>query len=89
MTQSSDGIDFRDIFSLGFGPFRWVCTSGNPDDLATTDKIAIQVFNDIIAGKEHISNYMKADPKNHHHVNVFQRAFHPALCSNTLTTCDG
>lgn len=22
-----------DIFSLGFGPFRWVCTSGNPEDL--------------------------------------------------------
>jgi hypothetical protein len=28
-----------DIFSLGFGPFRWVCTSGNPGDLAVTDKI--------------------------------------------------
>jgi urocanate hydratase len=27
-----------DIFSLGFGPFRWVCTSGRPEDLATTDK---------------------------------------------------
>lgn len=22
-----------DIFSLGFGPFRWVCTSGDPADL--------------------------------------------------------
>jgi len=57
--NSGSAIEFRypsyvqdimgDIFSLGFGPFRWVCTSGNPDDLATTDKIAIQVFNDIIA----------------------------------------
>ncbi len=27
-----------DIFSLGFGPFRWVCTSGRSEDLATTDK---------------------------------------------------
>jgi len=26
-----------DIFSLGFGPFRWVCTSGDPDDLKRTD----------------------------------------------------
>ena len=29
-----------DIFSLGFGPFRWVCTSGNPEDLLKSDKIA-------------------------------------------------
>ncbi|MCK5730309.1 MAG: urocanate hydratase, partial [Draconibacterium sp.] len=28
------------FFDYGFGPFRWVCTSGNPDDLAKTDKIA-------------------------------------------------
>uniref|UniRef100_A0A670IXN9 Urocanate hydratase 1 n=1 Tax=Podarcis muralis TaxID=64176 RepID=A0A670IXN9_PODMU len=33
-----------DIFSLGFGPFRWVCTSGNPEDLATTDFIATSVL---------------------------------------------
>lgn len=32
-----------DIFSLGFGPFRWVCTSGSPDDLALTDKTAAEV----------------------------------------------
>merc|ERR1712181_65246 len=29
-----------DIFSLCFGPFRWVCTSGRPEDLATTDRLA-------------------------------------------------
>lgn len=29
-----------DIFSLGFGPFRWVCTSGDPEDLSKADKIA-------------------------------------------------
>ena len=29
-----------DIFSLGFGPFRWMCTSQDPEDLATSDKIA-------------------------------------------------
>jgi urocanate hydratase len=27
-----------DIFSLGFGPFRWVCTSGDEEDLRTTDQ---------------------------------------------------
>jgi urocanate hydratase len=29
-----------DIFSLGFGPFRWVCTSGLKEDLYYTDKLA-------------------------------------------------
>lgn len=33
-----------DIFSLGFGPFRWVCTSGDERDLATTDEIALTVM---------------------------------------------
>eukprot|EP00041_Stephanoeca_diplocostata_P028142 m.787861 g.787861 ORF g.787861 m.787861 type:complete len:1143 (-) comp23309_c1_seq2:1400-4828(-) len=33
-----------DIFSLGFGPFRWVCTSGDPKDLAKTDEIAASVL---------------------------------------------
>lgn len=32
-----------DIFSLGFGPFRWVCTSGDPDDLELTDKVAAEI----------------------------------------------
>uniref|UniRef100_A0A8C9SC24 Urocanate hydratase n=1 Tax=Scleropages formosus TaxID=113540 RepID=A0A8C9SC24_SCLFO len=36
-----------DIFSLGFGPFRWVCTSGDPHDLAETDDIATTVLEDI------------------------------------------
>ncbi|MBQ9470363.1 MAG: urocanate hydratase [Bacteroidales bacterium] len=31
----------------GFGPFRWVCTSSNPADLATTDTIAIEVLENI------------------------------------------
>lgn len=33
-----------DIFALGFGPFRWVCTSGDPADLRETDKIAEQAI---------------------------------------------
>ena len=31
-------------FDYGFGPFRWVCASGNPEDLAKTDKIACDVL---------------------------------------------
>ncbi len=31
-------------FDYGFGPFRWVCTSCNPKDLAITDKIALEVL---------------------------------------------
>uniref|UniRef100_A0A6Q2YP63 Urocanate hydratase n=1 Tax=Esox lucius TaxID=8010 RepID=A0A6Q2YP63_ESOLU len=38
-----------DIFSLGFGPFRWVCTSGDSRDLALTDDIAATVLEEISA----------------------------------------
>ncbi|XP_021494957.1 urocanate hydratase isoform X1 [Meriones unguiculatus] len=38
-----------DIFSQGFGPFRWVCTSGNPQDLAITDHLATSVLEKVIA----------------------------------------
>jgi len=31
-------------FDYGFGPFRWVCCSGDPDDLIITDVIAAQVL---------------------------------------------
>ncbi|ROI10608.1 urocanate hydratase [Chryseobacterium sp. H3056] len=35
-------------FDYGFGPFRWVCASGNPEDLAKTDEIACQVLEEIM-----------------------------------------
>ena len=35
-------------FDYGFGPFRWVCTSNNPNDLAITDKIAAEILEDIM-----------------------------------------
>ena len=35
-------------FDYGFGPFRWVCTSGNPADLDKTDKIAQKVIEDML-----------------------------------------
>ena len=56
--MAENGIDFKypsyvqDImgpmcFDYGFGPFRWVCASGKPEDLAKTDKIACAVLEDI------------------------------------------
>ena len=53
--QGDDGTGFRypsyvqDIlgplcFDFGFGPFRWVCTSGDPEDLRSTDRIAREVM---------------------------------------------
>jgi len=32
------------FFDYGFGPFRWVCTSGGPEDLEKTDQIAAEVL---------------------------------------------
>jgi len=34
-------------FDYGFGPFRWVCTSGKPEDLALSDQIAMEVLEEI------------------------------------------
>jgi urocanate hydratase len=57
--MAADGINFRypsyvqDImgpmcFDFGFGPFRWVCTSGKQEDLDFTDKLAQQVLEEIL-----------------------------------------
>jgi urocanate hydratase len=35
------------FFDYGFGPFRWVCTSGDPEDLNASDEIATLVMEDI------------------------------------------
>jgi urocanate hydratase len=56
--MADNGIDFKypsyvqDImgpmcFDYGFGPFRWVCASGKPEDLQKTDKIACTVLEEI------------------------------------------
>jgi len=34
-------------FDYGFGPFRWVCTSGKPEDLRLTDKIAGDILEEM------------------------------------------
>jgi len=36
-------------FDFGFGPFRWVCTSGKPEDLEKTDQLALRVMEEIKA----------------------------------------
>ncbi len=35
------------FFDYGFGPFRWVCTSCKPEDLAMSDKLATEVLEEI------------------------------------------
>jgi len=35
-------------FDYGFGPFRWVCTSSDPEDLHTTDTIAAKVLEEMM-----------------------------------------
>lgn len=34
-------------FDYGFGPFRWVCTSGKPEDLRKTDQIAAEIMEEL------------------------------------------
>ena len=47
-------------FDYGFGPFRWVCTSGLASDLETSDKIAMEVLQRIASGSPtEISQQMK------------------------------
>ncbi len=57
--MAENGIDFnyssyvQDImgpmcFDYGFGPFRWVCASGKPEDLVKTDAIACQVLEEMM-----------------------------------------
>lgn len=36
-------------FDYGFGPFRWVCCSGNDADLDTTDRLAAEVLSELLA----------------------------------------
>lgn len=37
-------------FDYGFGPFRWVCTSGDSEDLRKSDAIALRILEEIEAG---------------------------------------
>ena len=70
--QGTDGREFRyasyvqDIlgpmcFDYGFGPFRWVCTSAKPDDLAKTDQIALKIMKEIKANSPQEIQQQMAD----------------------------
>ena len=37
------------FFDYGFGPFRWVCSSGDAKDLATSDRLAAEVLEDMLS----------------------------------------
>jgi urocanate hydratase len=51
-------------FDYGFGPFRWVCTSCDPDDLIKTDKIASDILKDMLkTAPEEISQQLKDNIK--------------------------
>ena len=61
------------FFDYGFGPFRWVCTSCKPEDLAETDRLATEVLeeiaknapDDIIGQLEDNIHWIKEAGKNH------------------------
>ncbi|MCK9256237.1 MAG: urocanate hydratase [Bacteroidales bacterium] len=73
--MAKNGIDFKypsyvqDImgpmcFDYGFGPFRWVCTSSDPEELELTDNIAMQVLEEIAkTAPQEISQQMKDNIK--------------------------
>ena len=47
-------------FDYGFGPFRWVCMSEKPEDLAKTDALAVKVLREIAAtAPEEIAGQMR------------------------------
>lgn len=70
--MAEDGIAFRypsyvqDImgpmcFDFGFGPFRWVCTSGKAEDLQITDELACEVLEEIRANSPEEIQQQMAD----------------------------
>ena len=70
--MDEDGINFKypsyvqDImgpmcFDYGFGPFRWVCTSGLPEDLKTSDNIACEVLETIMQNSPNEIKQQMAD----------------------------
>ena len=73
--MSNDGINFKypsyvqDImgpmcFDYGFGPFRWVCTSGDINDLIKSDEIACEVLESLIkSAAEEVRQQMKDNIK--------------------------
>jgi len=44
------------FFDYGFGPFRWVCSSGDPKDLETSDRLAAEVLEEM---SHHVTDDIK------------------------------
>jgi urocanate hydratase len=70
--MAPNGIDFKypsyvqDIlgpmcFDFGFGPFRWVCASGKPEDLKKTDEIACEVLEEMMCNSPQEIQQQMAD----------------------------
>ena len=70
--MAENGIDFKfpsyiqDIlgpmcFDFGFGPFRWVCASGKPEDLQKTDEIACEVLEQMMLNSPAEIQHQMAD----------------------------
>ena len=45
-----------ELFDYGYGPFRWVCLSGNPEDIARTDRAAMECI-DVKRRGQDMDNY--------------------------------
>ena len=45
-----------ELFDYGYGPFRWVCLSGKPEDLAKTDRAAMECI-DVKRRGQDLDNY--------------------------------
>lgn len=65
-TDTSEGFIFPSyvedimgpmLFDYGYGPFRWVCLSGNPEDLRKTDHAAMSCINPDRRGQDR-DNYI-------------------------------
>lgn len=52
------------FFDYGFGPFRWVCTSCNPQDLATTDQLAAEVLEEM---RNHVTDDIRGQLEDNLH----------------------
>lgn len=52
------------FFDYGFGPFRWVCTSCNPQDLATTDRLAAEVLEEM---RHHVTDDIRGQLEDNLH----------------------
>lgn len=52
------------FFDYGFGPFRWVCTSCNPQDLATTDRLATEVLEEM---RHHVTDDIRGQLEDNLH----------------------